>query len=155
MIRDATESDLQVLADAMVRLQKLHVDAYPNVYKPFTRSAALSHLTDLNTRSDFHVRVLVHSDQVVGHAILAVETTPANMFKHAQRFGHLTQIEVDPDYRQLGFGRSLLLDAEELAEKMGLERILLDVWAFNEPARAFFEAAGFNSFGSKLVRSIN
>ena len=121
MIRDAKESDLQVLADAMVRLQKLHVDTSPNLYKPLTRSAALSHLTVLNTRPDFNVRVLVYSNQVAGHAILAVETTPANMFKHAQRLSHLIQIEVDPDCRQLGFGRPLMLDAEELAEKMGLE----------------------------------
>ena len=128
MIRDAAESDLQVLAKAMVRLQKLHVDAFPNVYKPFTASSAVSHLTDLISLPDFKVRVLIHSNQVAGHAILAVETTSASMFKHAQRYGHLTQIEVAPDYRQLGFGRSLLLDAEDTARKLGLDRILLDVW---------------------------
>ena len=155
MIRDATQSDLQVLADAMVRLQGLHVNAYPNIYKPFTASAAVSHLTDLITNSDFNVRVLVHSDQIAGHAILAVETTPDSMFKHAQRYGHLTQIEVDPNYRQLGFGRSLLLDVEAIAKKLELERILLDVWAFNDSAREFFDAAGYHAFGSKLVRLIN
>jgi len=102
MIREATESDLSVLAAAMVRLQSLHMDAFPNVYKPFAVSEAVSHLTELLSRPEFNVRVLVHSNQVAGHAVLAVESTPASMFKHAQRYGHLTQIEVDPDFRRLG-----------------------------------------------------
>ena len=154
MIRDAIESDLQVLANAMVRLQKLHVDAFPNVYKPFTAVAAVSHLTDLMSLPDFNVRVLIHSNQIVGHAILAVETTSASMFKHAQRYGHLTQIEVAPAYRRLGFGRLLLLDAEDIARQLGLDRIVLDVWAFNDTARDFFGKGGYNAFGSKLVRSL-
>ena len=155
MIRNATESDLQVLAAAMVRLQTLHVDAYPNIYKPFTVSSAASHLADLILRPEYNVRVLIHSDQIAGHAILAVETTPASMFKHAQRYGHLTQIEVDPNFRQLGFGRSLLLDIEKIARELGLDRVLLDVWAFNDPAREFFDKSGYNPFGSKLVKPIN
>ena len=53
MIRNATESDLQILADAMVRLQMLHVDAFPNVYKTFTTSSAVSHLADLIARPEF------------------------------------------------------------------------------------------------------
>ncbi len=154
MIRDATESDLPVLAAGMVRLQKLHVDAFPNVYKPFTASEAILHLTDLLSRPEFNVRVLVHSNQVVGHAVLAIESTPASMFKHAQRYGHLTQIEVDPDFRRSGFGRLLLSDVDEIAKKLGLDRILLDVWAFNDLARGFLSSAGYNAFGSKLVRSI-
>ena len=154
MIRNATESDLQVLADAMVRLQMLHVDAFPNIYKTFTTSSAVSHLADLIARPEFNVRVLLHSEQIAGHAILAVESTPASMFKHAQRYGHLTQIEVDPNYRRLGYGRLLLLDAEENARSLELDRILLDVWAFNDSARVFFDTGGYNAFGSKLVRQI-
>ena len=155
MIRNATESDLLELGDAMVRLQQLHVHAFPKVYKPFSASDAILHLTDLLARPEVNVRVLVYSNQIAGHAVLEVESTPANMFKHAQRYGHLTQLEVNPDFRRLGFGRLLLSDADELAKKLKLDRILLDVWAFNDLARDVFSSAGYNPFGSKLVRSIN
>ena len=77
------------------------------------------------------------------------------MFKHAQRYGHLTQIEVDPHVRKRGFGRLLLSDVEETAQKLGLDRILLDVWAFNDSAREFFGTGGYSVFGSKLVKSIS
>ena len=155
MIRNATESDLQAIADAMVRLQALHVEAFPDIYKPFTASEAVSHLADLISLPEFHVRVVLHSDQIAGHAIFCVETTPGSMFKHAQRFGHLTQIEVDPNFRRLGLGRLLLLDVDEIARKLGLDRILLDVWAFNHSAQDFFARVGYKEFGSKLVRSIS
>ena len=36
-----------------------------------------------NLNSEFNVRVLIVSDRMVGHAVLAVEATLASMFKHA------------------------------------------------------------------------
>ena len=154
MIRDATESDLAILAEGMVRLQNLHVDAFPDVYKPFSATDATLYLTDLLTRTDVYVRVLVHSNQVAGHVVLGIESTPANMFKHAQRYGHIMQIEVRPDFRQSGLGRLLISDIEEIAGRLGLNRILLDVWAFNDSAQRFFASVGYNKFGSKLIRQI-
>lgn len=154
MIRDATESDLSFLAKGMVRLQNSHVDAFPDVYKTFSESEAIVHLTELLSRQEFHVRVLIHANEVAGHAVLAVESTPASMFKHAQRYGHLIQIEVDPEFRHLGVGRLLVADVDEIAGNLGLDRILLDVWAFNDSARSFFASCGYNAFGSRLVRKI-
>jgi ribosomal protein S18 acetylase RimI-like enzyme len=154
MIRDAKESDLPAVADGMVRLQQLHVDAYPDVYKPFSESNAISYLSNILSRPDFNIRVAIHSNRLAGHSVLAIESTPPNMFKHAQQYGHLTQVEVDTDFRRLGIGKLLLADVEEIAVRMGLNRILLDVWAFNDSARTFFCAGGYNTFGSKLVRSV-
>ena len=154
MIRDATTTDLPSVAQGMVRLHTLHVDAFPAIYKPFTESAAASYLTDILCKPDFHVRVAIKNDLLVGHLVLAVETVPSSMFKHAQQYGHVTQMEVDPDFQNQGIGKQLLTDADSLAVQFGLDRILLDVWAFNESARAFFDAAGFEAFGSKLVRPI-
>jgi len=154
MIRDATESDLPIIAEGMVRLQQLHVDAYPNIYKPFDESEAISYLSGLLSKTDFSVRVAIHENRPVGHAVLAVESTSPSMFKHAQRYGHVTQIEVEPDLRGSGIGKRLLQDIDELAVRLDLDRVLLDVWAFNDSARAFFLARGYNAFGSKLTRAI-
>ena len=154
MIRNATQSDIAILAEGLVRLQQMHVDAYPNIYKPFSLIDAYSHLTDLMSRTDYHIRVVIHSNRVAGHAVLAVESSAENMFKHAQRYGHLTQIEIAPDTRRLGLGRLLLSDIDEFAAKLGLNRILLDVWAFNGSAHAFFSSASYNRFGSKLTRTL-
>lgn len=154
VIRDANESDLPCLADAMVRLQQAHVRAYPDIYRNFDVSDAISHLSGLLSRPDAMVRVADHGDAIAGHVVFVIETTRENLFKHQQRYGHIVQIEVEPEFRHQGYGRSLLADCEQLAASHDVHRILLDVWAFNDTAKAFFQAHGYEDFGSKLSRSI-
>jgi ribosomal protein S18 acetylase RimI-like enzyme len=154
MIRDAIESDLPCLAAAMVRLQEAHVRAFPDIYRRFDASDALSHLSVLLSRSDAMVRVAVDGDAVAGHVVLLIETRPESMFTHSRRYGHIAQIEVEPDFRRRGYGRLLLADCERLAASHDLRRIVLDVWAFNNSAKSFFQAIGYDDFGSKMSRSV-
>jgi ribosomal protein S18 acetylase RimI-like enzyme len=154
MIRDAIDSDLPCLAASMVRLQQLHAIAFPEIYRQFDAADALSHLSAVLSRADAMVRVAVDDGSVVGHAVLVVETKPESMFTHPQRYGHITQIEVEPEFRRRGIGRLLLADCEQLARSQNLSRIVLDVWAFNHSAKAFFQALGYDDIGSKLVRTI-
>lgn len=154
MIRDATESDLPCLAAAMVRLQEAHVSAFPDIYRDFDAGDALSHLSNLLSRPEAIVRVATRGDSVVGHVVLLIETRPESIFTHSQRYGHIAQIEVEPEFRRQGCGRSLLADCERLAASHDLHRITLDVWAFNSSARSFFQALGYDDFGFKLSRSV-
>ena len=154
MIRDANEADLPCLAAAMVRLQDAHVRAFPDIYRPFDVHDALSHLSDMLSRSDASVRVAEHDGTIVGHVVFLIKTRPKSMFTHSQAYGHVAQIEVEPGFRRKGFGRSLLADCERLATSHGLQRIDLDVWEFNDSAKSFFRANGYNHFGSKLSRSV-
>ncbi len=152
MIREANESDLPCLAAALVRLQDAHVEAYPEVYRRFEVGDARSFLSDLLANPDVFVRVATSRGAVVGHAVFRTETSPASLFKHPQRFGHISQIEVEPSARRNGVGRALLEDCERLAVSHGLHRIVLDVWAFNHAAKSFFQSNGYDGFGFKLSR---
>ena len=154
MIRDASDHDLGCIADALVRVQNLHANAYPSIYRRFTRVEAVSHLSAALAKPQITIRVACDSTEIIGHYILATESTPESMFKHPQRFGHLHQIEVDPKYRRRGVGKCLLDDATVISAKLGLSRVVLDVWAFNAAARGLFDSAGFSAFGSKLVLDI-
>lgn len=153
MIRDANESDLPCLAAAMVRLQKAHVKAFPEIYRRFDACDARSYLSGLLSRSDAIVRIAIHGVAVVGHVVFLIETRPESMFTHFQRYGHIGQVEVDPDFRRRGYGRLLLADCERLAASHDLRRIVLDVWAFNSSAKSFFQSLGYSDFGSRMSRS--
>ncbi|MCC9641599.1 GNAT family N-acetyltransferase [Rhodopirellula sp. JC740] len=154
MIRDALDRDIRCIADALVRVQHLHADAYPSIYRRFTSAEAVSHLSASFANPNISIRVACDSTEIIGHYILAVESTPESMFKHPQLFGHLHQIEVEPKYRRRGVGKCLLDDATLISAKLGLPRVVLDVWAFNAAARGLFASAGFSAFGSKLVLNI-
>ena len=129
--------------------------AFPEIYRRFDVGDALSHLSVLLSRSDAIVRVAEHEGAVVGHLVFLIEKKPESMFTHAQRFGHITQIEVEPYFRRKGYGRLLLGDCERLAAAHGLRRIVLDVWGFNNSAKSFFQAIGYSDFGSKMSRRIH
>ncbi len=155
MIRDASEHDLNALAEGMVRVQSIHADAYPEIYRRFTHTDAVTQLRIELANPIVRVRVAFDSASIIGHYIFAIESTPACLFKHAQHFGHLRQIEVDPKHRRFGVGTRLLDDASQIAARLGLSRLVLDVWAFNDNARSLFCSTGFRPFGSKLELLLN
>ena len=128
--------------------------AFPEIYRRFDAGDALSHLSGLLSRPDAIVRIAVHGGTVVGHVVFLIETRPESMFTHSQRYGQIAQIEVEPEFRRRGYGRSLLADCERLAASHDLRRIVLDVWAFNNSAKSFFQALGYDDFGSKMSRSV-
>ena len=154
MIRNATAADLPQLAAALVRLQEAHVRAFPALFRSFDDSAALAHLSGLLSREDAWVRVADDQGVVAGHAVFLIETKRESLFTPAQRFGHLAQIEVEPAYRRKGYGRLLLADCERLAAEQCVGAIVLDVWAFNQTAKAFFQSRGYSEFGARLSREI-
>lgn len=49
---------------------------------------------------------------------------------------------VHPDFRRLGLGKSLLLEAQDLARKTGIGRLLANPW--NKSSAAFFKSVGFD-----------
>ena len=154
MIRDANPSDLPCLAAAMVRLQEAHVQAFPEIYRHFDVDEAAAHLSELLSDEDAFVRVAEQGGAIAGHVVLLVKTRPESMFAHEARFGLIAQIEVDPQFRRQGHGRALLEDCERISTVHGLHRILLDVWAFNQTAKSFFQELGYEEFGTKMSRSI-
>ncbi|WP_430453838.1 GNAT family N-acetyltransferase [Rhodopirellula europaea] len=151
MIRYASESDLDFIAESLVRVQCLHADAYPSIYRRFTHADSVTYLQASLSNQNITVRVAFDSSKAIGHYILAAESVPGSMFKHPQRFGHLHQIEVDPGFRRRGVGKRLVADAVAISATLGLSRVVLDVWAFNDAARGLFDSTGFALFGSKLV----
>ncbi len=52
---------------------------------------------------------------------------------------YLSMVATDPSARRRGFARSLLVRAQEIAQRMGRQYMVLDVLTDNTPARALYE----------------
>ncbi|KAA5537961.1 GNAT family N-acetyltransferase [Roseiconus nitratireducens] len=154
MIRDAVESDLPWLSQAMLRVHDAHVREYPTVYRKLEPASARSHLADLMAQPESRVRVAVHQNHIVGHLVFLTETRPETLFTLPRRYGYIAQIDVEPAYRRQGYGRSLIEDCLRSAASLRLTTIMLDVWAFNESARSFFRSLGFDELGYKMSRCV-
>jgi ribosomal protein S18 acetylase RimI-like enzyme len=62
---------------------------------------------------------------------------------------YLSNIAVDPQFRDQGIGTYILENAFKTAEKKGCKRVLLDVTLNNEGARRLYERFGFKVYGKK------
>ncbi len=54
-------------------------------------------------------------------------------------------VETEPAARRRGYGRAIMLLAEEVARNLGHERIALNVFAKNEAAIALYTSLGYRT----------
>jgi len=86
--------------------------------------------------------VAAAGDRIVGWC----DITPheREWFAHRGTLG----MGVHPEFRQRGIGKHLLFAAVAHAQKLGLERIELEVFASNHVARQLYERSGFSVEGT-------
>ena len=67
--------------------------------------------------------------------------------RDSRPFGHIITIDVLPDMRGQGVGRSLLRAVEEHFQSKAVESIRLEVAVDNLQAQAFYQAMGYEQIG--------
>ncbi|MFE7135479.1 GNAT family N-acetyltransferase [Streptomyces sp. NPDC057638] len=80
--------------------------------------------------------VLLHQGTTVGHLLLGSRTLDPT----GERSAYVYEVEVAPEHRRRGHGRTLMRHAERLARETGEERLALHVFAGNGPARSLYTA---------------
>ena len=58
------------------------------------------------------------------------------------RYAYIDDICILPDFRHMGVGKALYDALAERIRPMGIRKVELKVWAFNESAMGFYEALG-------------
>ncbi|ARS88718.1 GNAT family N-acetyltransferase [Natrarchaeobaculum aegyptiacum] len=68
--------------------------------------------------------------------------------------GTLSNLYVDPDYRDQGIGTALLEEVEASLAERGVDVVRLEVMAANESARRFYRKRGYDPHRLTMGRSI-
>jgi ribosomal protein S18 acetylase RimI-like enzyme len=150
-VRRATEADAALLSSLNTDVQALHATALPWRFKPpgletFPPAEAAA----LIAKPDNLVFIAevdgVAAGYVYGEVIRQAETS----FRHGYEMVYLHHISVRPTYRRRGVGRALVDALRAAAGELGIELMALDVWSFNDEARAFFRRQGFAVFNERM-----
>ena len=122
-------------------LHGLHRAARPDIYAP---APALPDEAAFAERLKDEIGLVCEDEGgVIGLAVMRVRTYAAPAVKtHAT--GWIEDICVKREARGRGAGRLLYEALMREAKRAGLERVELNVWAFNEEARAFYEHMGMS-----------
>jgi ribosomal protein S18 acetylase RimI-like enzyme len=150
-IRRASAADAALVSTLNTDVQAIHAEALPWRFKPpgpesFPPAAAV----ELLAKPETIVFIATVDLFPAGYAYAEVMRLPETPFRHAYDVVHVHHISVRPQYRRKGVGDALLAAMRSAGNALGIGLLTLDVWTFNDGARAFFRRQGFTSYIERL-----
>lgn len=145
-IRLATQSELQRVNELRAQVSELHAAARPDIFRPGFPPFLADYLYAIHADERRHILVAERAGEIVAFACLAEIETPEKPHKPARRFIEVDEFGVDERCRRQGIGRAFFEGIRAFATERGYDRIELNMWEFNESARAFYEAIGFATY---------
>lgn len=136
--------DAELLSRLVGEVHLPHVEAHPEWFKPHVVSPELiadyqERLSDENT----HIFIGEVDGDAIGFVLAEIIERPDNPYNYAMRYILVDQMSVNAAQRSNGYGAQLMNRVFELAKSLGIGRVMLTVWAFNQRAIAFYEREGF------------
>ena len=151
VVRRASTVDAELLSSLNAEVQAIHAAAVPSWFKPpgpdtFPPSAAAA-LIGKTTSLVFIAEI---DRAPVGYAYAEVVHHAENPWRYAHDMLYLHQIGIRAGHRRKGAGAALLAAIRLDADSRGIALIALDVWTFNDEARAFFACQGFMPYTERM-----
>jgi ribosomal protein S18 acetylase RimI-like enzyme len=149
-VRLATPADAGAITALALEVQDWHVAGRPDIFKPGSADMAPEIAARMESEHQFYW-VAILDGRTVGYAYARVIDEPENRWKYASRILILDQMGVAGQCRRLGAGARLWEAVREMAVAQHVDRVVLNVWAFNESARRFYESVGFTPFHTRMA----
>ena len=155
-IRETTANDYDALCSIIDEVDTLHRDRLPHIFqKPAgpvrDREYILGLLADENTGL-FMAEV---EGQAAGFVhVLVRDTLPIPVLVPRRR-AFVDSLAVKQEFRRRGVGRALMDHAHRWAIAKGAADIDLNVFEFNQPAIAFYQALGYETSTRRMVKDLS
>ncbi|HKA78405.1 MAG TPA: GNAT family N-acetyltransferase [Xanthobacteraceae bacterium] len=151
VVRRATIDDAALISSLNADVQAIHAAELPWRFKApgpetFPPSSAASLLANPNNL----VFVADIDSEPAGYAYAEVIRRGATSFHHAYETIYLHHISVRSERRRCGVGGRLIEAVRAAGHELGISLVTLDVWSFNDEARAFFRRHGFTPYIERL-----
>src|SRR5258708_37910161 len=150
-VRPATTADAEIMSSLNADVQAVHAAALPSRFKPpgpdtFPPDAAAALLSEPS-----NLVFIAEADGLpVGYAYAEGIRRPATPFTYAFDMVYLHHISLRAPHRRRGLGGALIDAVRSAARERRIDLVTLDVWTFNQEARAFFRRHGFTPFSERL-----
>ena len=151
VIRHATEADAEALSVLNAEVQAIHANALPWWFKPPGEASFPPDRAAALMASPDNVVLVAELDSApVGYAYAEIIRQPETPWRYGYEMMYLHQLGVRSMHRRRGVGRALIEAVCSTTGSAGIKLFALDVWTFNDDARAFFRRCGFASYNERL-----
>ncbi|PIZ71893.1 hypothetical protein COY07_04115 [Candidatus Peregrinibacteria bacterium CG_4_10_14_0_2_um_filter_43_11] len=152
MIKKATLKDLNSLAALNREVQQIHHDAFPGIFKPYSKTQVLKSFKQLLKNKKITILISFnHLNSPVGYIFYEEKKHLKTVFTQSHNVLYIHHIAIKANLQKKGAGSDLIKEVIKRAETRNICRIELDVWSFNSKAKNFFRKNGFNVFNEKMA----
>ena len=145
-VRRALPEDYDVIGRLLFEISAQHRKGRPDLFSAastkYDRNAYLELLRD---EREIIFSACTNDGRVVGYMICKLIEQNSNPVLCDIKTLYIDDLCVDSDFRACHVGQHLMDAAEEYARKIGCHNLTLNVWEFNESARAFYDKLGYST----------
>ena len=150
-IRKAQEQDIDAILELNRQIGEIHFEQAPQVFCPPSPEERAFLLAAIAAEG----RLFCVAEQevaVVGFLTARIDINETIPFLSKQPICRIGTVVVDEGYRSQGIGKALIAHCDEWGKVHGAHQIRLEVMAFNERAKALYEALGFKMLSQTMAR---
>ncbi len=155
LIRPATPTDVPAVLPMVAKICALH-QAWDNAkygFLPNPEQRYEKWLTRLTTDNKGVFLVAEETTQLVGFIVATVEREIP--IYRLSEFAFIHDLWVEPEYRQQGIAKQLVILCRDRIQQMGVKQIRLDTALANEAARHLFTSCGFRLTTIEMLIELN
>ena len=153
-IREPVERDIDHIARLLLETHDAHVSAFPDLYREFSFDEARGIVASRLVEKNSFYRIAEINGEIAGYTYFQLKTAAATPFTLERTFAYVCEIAVEDANRRSGVGGFLMDSVIKCCKELGVARLELDVWSFNDAALSFFESRDFRVVGRKMGRAI-
>lgn len=146
VIRYAKRDELDRVNELRRVVNDVHVEGRPDIFTPGFCKELHDHVYTMFESEDSDIIVALADDVICGFASVQYILKPKTPFQYERKFYRIEEFCVDEAFRRRGVATAMIDFCKSEAKAKGFERVEIDVWEFNEGARACYEAAGFKVY---------
>jgi len=117
-----------------------------------TLEAVEKNIEEMVQDPDHDIIVAILDNKIIGFLSLWCETYTDDLVPAP--YSVIEFIEVDPEYRSLGIGQSLMQEAERIAKSKNHQYLDLQVWETNKIAIRLYERNDFTPIARRIVKKL-
>ena len=155
LIRSATSDDVPKVLSMVAKICALHEnwDTAKYGFLPHPEQRYEKWLTRLAISSDRSVFLVAEDEGKLGGFLVATVEREMPIYR-LQEYAFIHDIWVEPEYRQNGVARQMVMLCVERFQEMEVQQIRLDTTAVNEAARRLFASCGFRISTIEMLKEL-
>lgn len=150
-IRKAQEQDIDAILELNRQIGEIHFEQAPQVFCPPSPEERAFLLAAISAEGRLFC-VAEQEGAVVGFLTARIDINETIPFLSKQPICRIGTVVVDEGHRSQGIGKALIAHCDEWGKVHGAHQIRLEVMAFNERAKALYEALGFKMLSQTMAR---